>query len=78
MSTVDQSKDRRGLTVVSLPGPGTGLLCHGEQGVGDVGQEAVQVKHVGLHRGRLRLLVHLMGPFLRLGLADLTLKHIKL
>lgn len=72
----DQCKDTRELTVVTVTGPGTWLLCHGEQGVRDVRQEAVQVKHVGLHRCGFRVLIHLIGPLLRLGLADLTLKHI--
>lgn len=61
---------------MSVTGPWTRLLCHGEQGVGDVGQKAVQVKHVCLHGRSLRLLVHLIGPFLQLGLADLTLERI--
>ena len=64
------------LTVVSVAGPGARFLCHGEQGVRDVGQKAIQVKHVGLHWGRLGHLVDLIGPFFQLGLADLTLEHI--
>lgn len=63
------------LTVTSVTGPGTWLLCHGEQGVRDIGQKAVQVKHVGLHRRGLRHLVHLIGPFLQLGVADRSLEH---
>lgn len=61
------------LTVVSVIGSRAGLLGHGEQGVGDVGQEAVQVKHVGLLWHDLRLLALLTGPFLQLRSADLTL-----
>lgn len=59
-----------------VTGPGTWLLSHGEQGVGDVREQAVQVEHVGLHRRGLGLLVHLIRPFLQLGLADLTLEQI--
>lgn len=59
-----------------VTGPGTWLLRHSEQGVGDVGEKAVQVEHVGLHRRGLGLLVHLIRPFLQLSLADLTLEHI--
>lgn len=69
----NQCKDTREPTIVSVPSPGTRLLCHGEQSIRDVGQEAVQVKHVGLHWGGLRVLIHLTGPFLLVGLADLTL-----
>lgn len=68
--------ERQLLTVTSVGGPGTRLLCHGEQGVGDIRQQAVQVEHVTLHRHDLRLLVHLVGPFPQLFLADLTLDHI--
>ena len=64
------------LTVLMVTGPGTWLLSHGEQGVGDVREQAVQVEHVGLHRRGLGLLVHLIRPFLQLGLADLTLEQI--
>lgn len=67
------AESRRLLTVMSVTGPGTGFLCHGEQRVGDIGQKAVQVKHVGLHRRGLGFWVHLIGPLLQLGLADLTL-----
>lgn len=64
------------LTVVSLTGPGTRFLRHGEQRVGDVGQKAVQVKHVDLHGRGLWLRVSLMRPFVLPGLADLTLENI--
>lgn len=47
------------LTAVALIPPGAGLLGHGEQRVRDVRQEAVQL------RQRVRLLVHLIGPFLQ-------------
>lgn len=70
-----ENSECRLLTVMPVTGPWTWLLGHGEQGVGDVGQKAVQVKHVCLHGRSLRLLVHLIGPFLQLGLADLTLEH---
>lgn len=62
---------------MSVTGPGTRLLRHGEQRVGDIGQKAVQVKHVGLHRRGLGFWVHLIGPLLQLGLADLTLEITK-
>lgn len=58
-----------------VAGPGTRLLRHGEQSVGDIGQKAVKVKHVGLHRRDLGLRVHLIGPLLQLCLADLTLEY---
>lgn len=61
------------LTVVPVVGPRAGLLGHGEQGVRNIGQKAVQVKHVDLLWHDLRLLVHLTGPFLQLRPADLTL-----
>lgn len=60
-----------------VTGPGTRLLRHGEQSVGDIGQKAVKVKHVGLHRSGLGFWVHLIGPFLQLCVADLTLEGIK-
>lgn len=65
------------LTVMPVTGPGTRLLCHGEQSVGDIGQKAVKVEHVGLHRHGLGFRVHLIGPLLQLCLADLTLECIK-
>lgn len=58
---------------MAVAGPGTRLLRHGEQSVGDVGQKAVKVEHVGLHWRSLRFRVHLIGPLLQLRLADLTL-----
>lgn len=59
---------------MAVSGPGTRLLRHGEQSVGDVGQKAVKVEHVGLHRRSLGFRVHLIGPLLQLCLADLTLE----
>lgn len=71
------AESRRLLTVMSVTGPGTRLLCHSEERVRDIGQKAVQVKHVGLHRRSLGFRVHLIGPLLQLCLADLTLECIK-
>lgn len=65
------------LTVMPVTGPGTRLLCHGEQSVRDIGQKAVKVEHVGLHRRGLGLRVHLIGPLLQLRLADGTLECVK-
>lgn len=65
------------LTVVPVTVPGTWCLCHGEKSVGDVGQKAVQVKHVHLHWSELRLLEALVGLFVQLGLADVSLQHIR-
>lgn len=65
----------RKLTVVSVTGPGTGFLGHGEQSVGDVRQKAVQVKHMGLYWGNFRLLGQMTGPSVQLGLAGLPLEH---
>lgn len=60
-----------------LAAPRTWFLCHGEQGVRDVRQKAVQVKHMCLHWGGLWLLVNLTRSSVQLGLADLTLRNNK-
>ena len=60
---------------MTVTGPGAWLLGHGEQGIRDVRQEAVQVKHVGFCWHSFRLVVHLIGPFFQLSPGDLTLEH---